>query len=295
MNSQKKYAILSMDVEDWYHLDYFQGKNLDKSKSLLDGFVNYIDLLNKHKIKTTFFVLSELVEIAEEHLKYAVDCGHEIACHGKTHIRPLAMNTEDFEKEIAEAKATLAEVTGKDVVGYRAPCYSIDNERYEIVKKLGFKYSSSKMDVPNHPLYGDLSLSGFNCLQDNIYEKDGFMEFALSTKKLFGKHIAVSGGGWIRLFPWHLLMRPMINSYANSSNTYTLYIHPFELSNRQMPKVKNINFLTEMRSRIGLGKVTPKIESLISILKDNDFVFDTFVNIREELLKKKHSIISKTY
>lgn len=287
MNFKKKYAILSMDVEDWYHLDYFQGKNLYKTKSMLDGFVNYIDLLNRHNIKTTFFALSELVEIAEEQLKYAVECGHEIACHGKTHIRPLAMNAKDFEKEIIEAKATLTEVIGKEVIGYRAPCYSIDNERYEIIKRLGFKYSSSKMDVPNHPLYGDLNISEFNCLQDNIYEKDGFVEFALSTKKLLGKHIAVSGGGWIRLFPWHVLMKPMIKSYAESANTYTLYIHPFELSNRQMPNVENVSFLTEIRSRMGLGKVTPKIESLISILQDNGFTFDTFSNVRAELLKKE--------
>jgi polysaccharide deacetylase family protein (PEP-CTERM system associated) len=286
MNTIKKYAILSMDVEDWYHLDYFQEKNPDKTKSMLDGFINYIDLLNSHKIKTTFFALSEISGIAENHLKYAVECGHEIACHGKTHIRPLTLSIEEFEKEINEAKDILTEVVGKEVIGYRAPCYSIDNERYEIVKKLGFKYSSSKMDVPNHPLYGDLNLSGFNCLQDNIYEKDGFMEFALSTKKLFGKHIAVSGGGWIRLFPWHLLMKPMIKSYIESANTYTLYIHPFELSNRQMPKIDDINFLTHIRSRFGIGKVSSKINTLISLLKDNGFWFDTFNNVREELINK---------
>ena len=287
MDTNKKYAILSMDVEDWYHLDYYQGKNPDKTKSMLDGFVNYIDLLNKFNIKTTFFTLAELTEVAEEQLKYAVECGHEIACHGKTHLRPLTMNTEKFKKEIVEAKTTLTEVIGKEVIGYRAPCYSIDNERYDIVKKLGFKYSSSKMDVPNHPLYGDLNLSGFKCLHDNIYEKDGFMEFALSTKKLFGKHIAVSGGGWIRLFPWHLLMKPMIKSYVESANTYTLYIHPFELSNRQMPKVADAGLLTNIRSRMGLGKVTPKVETLISMLQDNGFTFETFGNVREELLKSK--------
>ena len=287
MNKIKKYANLSMDVEDWYHLDYYQKMNLDKTKSMLDGFTNYVDLLNSHNIKTTFFALSEIVEIAEEQLKYAVECGHEIACHGKTHIRPLTMSIEEFEKEIIEAKATLTEVIGKEIIGYRAPCYSIDNERYEIIKKLGFKYSSSKMDVPNHPLYGDLNLADFNCLQDNIYEKDGFMEFALSTKKLFGKHIAISGGGWIRLFPWHLLMKPLIQSFIESANTYTLYIHPFELSNQQMPKVKNVGFLTNFRSRRGLGKVTPKVETLISILMDNGFTIDTFGNIREELIKAK--------
>lgn len=56
----RKFAALSMDVEDWYHLDCLQSCNPDTSKSMLDGFVNYAEMLNRHGIKATFFVLGEL-------------------------------------------------------------------------------------------------------------------------------------------------------------------------------------------------------------------------------------------
>lgn len=286
MDNSGKMAILSMDVEDWYHLDYFQRCKLNKSVSMLDGFTNYVELLNKHNIKTTFFVLSELAEVAKEQILYAIKCGHEIACHGKTHARPLTMAPKAFEEEIKEAKATLEDLIGMEVKGYRAPCYSIDNERYDIIHKLGFKYSSSWMDIPNHPLYGALDLSDYKQVKKGFFTKDGFTEFSLSTQKFLGKHLAVSGGGWIRLFPWWF-MHNLIKTYLKDAETYTLYIHPFELSDRDMPKISEAGFLNHIRSHRGLHKVAPRIEMLIEELKKNDFQFMTFSQAWEKLNEDK--------
>ena len=272
---KNKYAILSMDVEDWHQLYYFLGK-ADTSYSMLDGFENYIELLNKAGVKTTFFVLSSIAEQVKNTIKYAVSCGHEIACHGKSHTRPVDLSTKDFENELLEAKSHLEDICGMEIVGYRAPCYGIDNERYEIVKKVGFKYSSSKMNVKGHPLYGELDLNDFSQPMQGIYTKDGMIEFALSTQKLFGKNIAVSGGGWIRLLPWKPLMKPLISKYLEDAQTYTLYIHPFELSKVPMPKVPDTDFLTNVRARRGLGKQEPRIEELIGMLRKNNFEFANF-------------------
>lgn len=273
-----KTAVLSMDVEDWYHLYYFLDK-ADKSYSMLDGFTNYIDLLNKHDIKTTFFVLSELADSLKSELNYAVSCGHEIACHGKFHIRPLDLSITDFEKQLIDAKSKIENVIGKEVIGYRAPCYGIDNERHQLLHKIGFKYSSSKMNVPDHPLYGELDLTDFIEPIKGIYAKDGMTEFSLNTESLFGKHIAISGGGWIRLLPWSILMKPLIKKSIKSSYIYSLYIHPFELSKKQMPIVHGSGLITSIRARKGLGKVDIKIEQLIEILKDYNYCFDTYSNL----------------
>ena len=53
----KKYAVLGMDVEDWFHLDYFLDEKCDISQNTLDGIEIYLDLLKDYKIKTTFFVV----------------------------------------------------------------------------------------------------------------------------------------------------------------------------------------------------------------------------------------------
>ena len=178
----KNMQYFQCDVEDWYHLAYFVGK-ADTTYSMLDGFTNYIELLNRHNIKTTFFVLSELVDSIKEEILYAVSCGHEIACHGKTHTRPIDLSLDDFEREITDAKAKLEDTIGKEVIGFRAPCYGIDNERYRIVQKAGFKYSSSKMDIPGHPLYGKLELSSFNQPIKGVYTDNIITEFARSAQR----------------------------------------------------------------------------------------------------------------
>ena len=276
-----KFAVLSMDVEDWYHLYYFMGK-ADKNYSMIDGFTNYVDLLNKNGVKTTFFVLGELAQSLKSQINYALSCGHEIACHGYTHLRPVDLSVTDFKEQLIKAKSVLEDVTGREIIGYRAPCYGIDNERYKILSQVGFKYSSSKMNVKGHPLYGEIDLSEFEECFDGVYKKDDMMEFALSTEKFLGKSIAVSGGGWIRLLPWNMLMKPLIKKNLKNSNFYTLYIHPFELSKEKMPKVKGTSLLTNVRARMGLGKVENRIEELIEMLKENNFEIKTFSEVRKQ-------------
>jgi len=264
-----------MDIEDWYHLDYFSGKETDKAYSMLDGVVNYIELLGKYDIKTTFFTLSELADSAREIILYAAEQGHEIACHGKDHVRPVLKDVDVFRREIVEAKETLSNLIGKEVVGYRAPCYSIDRERYDVVMAAGFKYSSSKISFNQHPLYRELDLSDFEQQVPGFYCKNGFYEFELSTQPFLGKNIPVSGGGYIRILPW-AFMKPMISSYLTTAELYVLYIHPFELSRRQMPRVPGVSLLTDVRARRGLGRVEGKVEQLIRILIKHGFEIITF-------------------
>ena len=40
-----------MDVEDWYHLDYFQNLKCDRLYSMLDGLENYAQILELNEIK----------------------------------------------------------------------------------------------------------------------------------------------------------------------------------------------------------------------------------------------------
>lgn len=274
----QKFAVLSMDIEDWYHLDYFCGKQVDRSRSMLDGVINYIELLSKYNIKTTFFTLSELADSAKEIVLYAAEQGHEIACHGKDHVRPVLKDVDVFQREITEAKETLSELIGKEVIGYRAPCYSIDRERYDAVMAAGFKYSSSKIAFNQHPLYRELDLNDFDLVRPDVYKKNDFYEFELSTQRFLGKNIPVSGGGYIRILPW-FFMKPLISSYLSNSDIYVLYIHPFELSRMEMPKTPEASFLTNVRARNGLGRVLSKIEQLIGVLNKNGFEKKSFSQI----------------
>ena len=57
-----KYAVLSLDIEDWYHLDYFPKNKSDLEYSMLDGLDVYREILASHNILSSYFVLGEIAQ-----------------------------------------------------------------------------------------------------------------------------------------------------------------------------------------------------------------------------------------
>ena len=271
-----RYAVLSMDVEDWYHLDYLSGLAPDRSSSMLDGLDVYLSLLKRHSIRTTFFVLSELAEHLGGTLRAMASAGHEIASHGVAHKRPLQMAVDEFADDLRQSKAALENVVQRPVEGFRAPCFSMDRTRLEEVRKAGYTYDSSRIDFTGHPLYGSLDVGDFDAVVPGHAVQRGFHEFEVSTLPVLGKRLPVSGGGYLRIAPW-AIMRPLVQSYVNRHPLYVLYIHPFELSPRPLPAAAE-NLSLPQRLRFGLGRagVVKKLEKLIRLLKHDGFSFATF-------------------
>jgi polysaccharide deacetylase family protein (PEP-CTERM system associated) len=279
-------AVLSMDVEDWYHLDYFRGLACDPSRSLLDGVAVYREILARHGIHSSFFVLGELVQRLGTFLKELAGEGHDLGVHGWGHTRPLTMEPAEFSHDLRRSKGVLEDAIGMPASGYRAPCFSLDRQRLDLVQAAGFGYDSSRILFADHPLYGTLDLHDYSQLSASIFCKNTFFEFQVSTLALLGRNIPVSGGGYIRLFPW-LLMQRLIQSYLRSGGLYVLYIHPFELSPRPSPPLPpGTGAPTRMRFGLGRSSVPHKLRSLIRLLASNGYRFTTFAALREELLRQ---------
>jgi len=274
-----KVAVLSMDTEDWYHLDYFHGMRCDKSYSLLDGISNYCEVLAEHDIKSTFFVLSEIAYATKTLLSDIVKQGHDISVHGWGHTRPLVMSTDEFREDLDRSRKALEDILGISVQGYRAPCFSLDRKRLDLVREAGFKYDSSYL-----PLYGKMNLSDFCEPVPGVYRLGDFCEFEISSLSLAGKNIPVAGGGYLRIFPW-VLMRSLIKAYLKKHSIYTLYIHPFELSSRtDVPLPSEVGRATRMRFSLGRKSTKRKLFKLICLLKSEGFRFKTFRDLRDEIL-----------
>lgn len=275
----KKYAVLGMDVEDWFHLDYFDKDKCDTAQSTMDGLDIYLDLLEKHQIKSTFFIVGELVEKHKEQLSKIIRKGHEIALHSYSHKRPLSMSVEEFRLDTQKGLSVLAQQLNIKPLGYRAPCFSLDRERLDILQEMGFFYDSSKIKFDAHDLYGRIDLSDFKNITKDIYENNGFREFEASTINIFGKNLPVSGGGYLRIFPWRLT-KFLLQKYFKQNGNYFFYIHPFELSrNYTIKEPSDTNFKTKLRFRLGRKSVSNKMEKLIKLLKKNDYQFVTFSEI----------------
>ena len=81
-----------------------------------------IELLGKHKIKATFFVIGAKAEKHPDIIKQLTDAGHLVANHSYTH--PWYCNFlfgRTLEKQILRTKTMLKKITGSDSTFFRPP------------------------------------------------------------------------------------------------------------------------------------------------------------------------------
>lgn len=278
-----KYAVLGMDVEDWFHLDYFLDEKCDTSQNTLDGIEIYLNLLNKYHIKTTFFVVGEIVEKLQDILRRIIADGHEIALHSYHHRRPLSMTAEEFVVDTEKSIAIIKDLLNYEVKGFRAPCFSLDRERLDILKTFGLRYDASKINFGNHTLYGNLDVNDYKKIREDVFIKDNFYEFETSTVDIFGKTIPVSGGGYLRILPWKLTQY-LMSVFLKTKKNYFFYIHPFEFSkNYNITIPENTKAITKFRFNHGRKSVEKKMHRLIKILQKNDYQFVKFEDLLDRI------------
>ena len=281
-----KKAVISIDVEDWFHLDYFERSQCDESYSMMDGLDYFIDIVEKENIKSSFFVLGE---IAKKNIDFYSDLsssGHDISSHGWNHLRPMTLSLEDFTTDINNSYEVLKKINTNKAFGYRAPCFSIDSKRLSIVEKTGFSYDSSKIEFGDHPLYENLDLNAFSKHSDGIFYRNKFLEFEVSTHKIFDRNIPISGGGYLRILPWYLF-KSLLKKYIENNDLYVLYIHPFELSELASPDIQKLTSpINKFRFNYGRNKVKERILKTLHILDENGFEFTTFNEIYKRFVNK---------
>ncbi len=278
-----KKAVLTLDVEDWYHLDYFDRRECNTNNSLLDGLDVYVELLESLSLPSSFFVLGEIAEAKISFFKDLVNSGHDVGSHGWNHIRPMTLGIDEFRGELHRCRDVMKEINGERGFGYRAPCFSLDRKRLDIVRDSGFVYDSSRINFGNHPLYGSIDMNGYDKLSEAVYRSGEFMEFEATTLSVLGKNIPISGGGYLRLSPW-LLMKTLISQYLKKNNLYVFYIHPFELSHLPVPALPDsTTTLTKFRFSHGRNSVVDKIRRLVELLLSRGYSFTTFSEIQKEL------------
>jgi polysaccharide deacetylase family protein (PEP-CTERM system associated) len=275
----KKYAVLAMDLEDWFHLDYFLDQDCDRKQSTIDGFKIYLSILKKHGIKTTFFVVGELIEEIPELIHQIILHGHEIALHSYNHKRPLTIDLDEFEKDTILCLKLLEQKFNYAPKGFRAPCFSIDRTRLNKLIDLGLSYDASKINFTNHDLYGNLDLEGFNKIGIDIFCKDNFYEFETTTINFLGKSLPISGGGYLRIFPW-IFIKILLKKLFKTDKNYFFYIHPFEFSiNYDIKLPENTSLITKLRFNIGRKSVEKKFNKLVDLLNKNNFNFVRFEDL----------------
>ena len=276
--STNKIAVFSIDVEEWYHLEYFKNFDTDKSKSVMDGLHTFIKIINKHNLKASFFIVGELIRTLKKTIEKLDNEGHDIGLHSYFHKRPVVQNINEFIKDTEDTLSEMKLVLPNNSFGYRSPCFAIDRQRLDEVIRLGIKYDASKITQKEHPLYVNLDLDGFEKQGRDIYKKGSFKAFEVSTIKFLGINIPIAGGGYLRIIPWPLYVW-LLKKYLKKSNFINFFIHPFELSNANFDLPDNTPLSTKFRYNYNRNRVEKRLNKIIKLLKENGYTFKTFSQI----------------
>lgn len=111
-----------------------------------EGMPRLLDLYEKYQIKTTFFFTGHIAKLYPEIVKMVLPFGHEVASHGLSHQREDGFDIMPLElqkKHLSESKKILEDISGEEVISFRAPALRVNNQTVLALKECGFKIDSS--------------------------------------------------------------------------------------------------------------------------------------------------------
>jgi len=274
---------LTIDVEDYWSIlsrDWLKVPDARPSAAVLKNTRWYLEILNKYDVKATFFILGEVADSFPELIKEIARDGHEIGAHGFYHRQIFKLTKDEFRKEVSDAKKLLEDICGQEVIGHRAPAFSLNAETQwalEVLAEVDFKYDTSISPIAGRR-YGWPNFKK-NIHVVNLPSGKNIVEVPMSNITVLGKELGV-GGGYMRHFPY-LYMKWAIK-HIQKTRPVIVYMHPYEidieqrsfetqkLKHRDKKAVENFHKL-QMRNRSSMKK---KINNLLS-----DFRFTTISDI----------------
>ena len=261
-------VILSFDVEEHHRIEAAAGRHIAPElrahcTARLEPATRWLlDQLEQRDIRATFFIVGDIARHKPELLRAIHGAGHEIASHGWDHRRVLTMTPAEFRTDVRQSKDALEQVTGEEVLGYRAPTFSITRETpwaLDVLAEEGMAYDSSIYPV-RHDRYGIASAPRAPFLAAG--EENTILELPPATLRILGTRIPMGGGGYFRLFPlifteWALRQTARTCSPAVAM----LYFHPWEFDLEQMRLP--LNRLSRFRTYVGLRRSQKRLQSLL--------------------------------
>jgi polysaccharide deacetylase family protein (PEP-CTERM system associated) len=215
----------------------------------------------RHNARATFFTLGWVAERHPALVRRIVAAGHELASHGHGHARVPTLGPEGFRADIRHARALLQDIGGVDVVGYRAPTFSLGPATpwaFDVLGEEGYRYSSSVYPV-RHDLYGapDAPRTPFH--------PDGrpILEIPMTTTQLFGRNLPCAGGGFFRLLPYDVFRLGLARVNRAEHLPGIFYTHPWEVDPGQ-PRVAGAGRLSRFRHYLNLGATSGRLERLLA-------------------------------
>jgi len=258
--------ILTIDVEEWFHghnyLPHVPVDTWDSRESRVrQGTDLCLDLLDRHGITATFFVLGWTAERHPDIVRDIVARGHEVGCHSYAHPVVFEMTESEFRDDTRRALDALSTAGVDRPAGYRSPSFSLTppvHHYLDILQDLGFTYDSSIFPI-RHPRYGQPDSARYPFRWRD--RSDGLVELPMPTWRVLGQNIPFSGGGYLRLLPWPAF-RILRGLARRQGQPCIVYLHPWELDDFK-PEV-GLSAGNRVRSQGGQDSMPVKLARLLA-------------------------------
>jgi polysaccharide deacetylase family protein (PEP-CTERM system associated) len=289
MHSNSTSHFFTVDVEE-----YFQVKALESAVSreewisrpsrLARSIDALLARLDRYGASGTFFVLGWIAEHRPEVVRDIAAAGHEIASHGFWHERVTALDRNAFREDVRTSKQTLEDLIGREVIGYRAPSFSIVpgcEWAFDVLIEEGYRYDSSLFPIrrrgygyPNAPRSPHVIQRSAGSLA----------EFPLATTSILRYPVPAAGGGYLRQFPLSIIRRAFREASARTEPA-TFYIHPWEIDPGQ-PRLP-VSVLNRIRHYRGLDSTLDRIDTLLE-----EFTFATIASYLPVLEERDPTLLT---
>jgi polysaccharide deacetylase family protein (PEP-CTERM system associated) len=266
--------IFSVDVEDYFQVEAFS-RVVDRadwpsySSRVEDNTRRILDLLEKHNVHATFFILGWVADRYPALAREIVERGHEPACHSFWHRLVYKLTPAEFRADTLHAKTAIQQATGMEVFGYRAPSYSVTKQSLwalDILAELGFTYDSSVFPI-RHDIYGipDAPRTPYEVSTPS----GSITEWPITTFRVGGTHNwPIGGGGYLRILPfWYTSMG--MNRALAEDIPMIVYTHPWEVDPAQ-PRIR-APLKSRLRHYTQLDTTYDKLERLLSLERFTSF------------------------
>ncbi|MFK7788791.1 MAG: XrtA system polysaccharide deacetylase [Phycisphaeraceae bacterium] len=242
MDAKRTVHALSFDIEEWFHLvgveamaDRSRWDSLERTVEPLTDRI--LGVLDEHDVRATFFVLGWVAERYPALIRRIAEAGHEIGSHSYGHREVYDHTPVSFREDLARSVDVLQEISGRRVLGFRAPSFSLTpgcEWAWDAMLDLGLVYDASVFPVAR--AHGGYPLPATKASAEaavSLRAPSGrtIQELPMSVMRLpfVGKRVAFSGGGYFRVLPWWLVKRGFAQHEAEGRSA-VLYLHPWDFA-----------------------------------------------------------------
>ncbi len=261
-------AAFSVDVEDYFQVealrsccppaqwDSFASRVVPNTERLLE-------MLAARAVTGTFFILGWTAARHPDLVRRIASAGHEIASHGFEHRLVYTQSPADFREDVRRARCLLQDLSGQEVIGYRAPSYTIMARTWwalPILAAEGYRYDSSIFPIARRR-YG---MPGAKRWPHRIAvdSEHSIAEFPLPTIRLGPLNVPATGGAYLRLLPF-ALQRRAVRSMLRARRPFVLSVHPWELDPDQ-PRFP-VKLRTRWTHYHNLGRTQARLAALLAL------------------------------